>query len=86
MFDHLWAGADPIFTDDLTEEDRPSSRAARVLELVAIGTKDERIARSLGVGTRTVRREVAELRAVLGVQSRAEITAAAVRRGWLPQV
>lgn len=84
MFDRLWAEADPIFTVDRAE-DRPTHRAARVLELIAIGTKDERIARSLGVGTRTVRREVAELRTTLGVHSRAEITAAAIRRGWLPQ-
>jgi DNA-binding NarL/FixJ family response regulator len=54
-----------------------------VLELVAAGVKDERIARTLGVATRTVRRDIADLRERLGVTSRAEIVAAAVRRGWL---
>jgi DNA-binding CsgD family transcriptional regulator len=82
MFDRLWADADPLF-NQATDMNMPSGRAARVLELMAIGTKDEGIARSLGVGVRTVRRDVAEIRTTLGVGSRAEIAAAAVRRGWL---
>jgi DNA-binding CsgD family transcriptional regulator len=47
------------------------------------GMKDERIARALGVGARTVRRDIAELRTMLGVSSRTEIVAAAAKRGWL---
>jgi DNA-binding CsgD family transcriptional regulator len=82
MFDRLWAEADPLFAE-LNDGAIPSGRAARVLELMAIGTKDESIARSLGVGVRTIRRDVADLRSLLGVNSRAEIAAAAVRRGWL---
>jgi DNA-binding NarL/FixJ family response regulator len=82
MFDRLWADADPLFSH-ANDVHLPSGRAARVLELMAIGTKDEGIARSLGVGVRTIRRDVAGIRTTLGVGSRAEIAAAAVRRGWL---
>lgn len=82
LFDHLWAEADPVFNTSV-DPDGPIGRPARILELVAGGVKDERIARTLGVATRTVRRDIAELRARLGVTSRAEIVAAAVRRGWL---
>lgn len=82
MFDRLWAEADPLF-GEASDLNMPSRRAARVLELMAIGTKDQGIARSLGVGVRTIRRDVAEIRTTLGVGSRTEIAAAAVRRGWL---
>jgi DNA-binding CsgD family transcriptional regulator len=82
LFDHLWSEADPVFNTPV-DPDAPIGRPARILELVAGGVKDERIARTLGVATRTVRRDIAELRARLGVTSRMEIVAAAVRRGWL---
>jgi DNA-binding CsgD family transcriptional regulator len=82
LFDHLWSEADPVFNTSVDSE-APVGRPARILELVAGGVKDERIARTLGVATRTVRRDIADLRERLGVTSRAEIVAAAVRRGWL---
>jgi DNA-binding CsgD family transcriptional regulator/sugar-specific transcriptional regulator TrmB len=82
LFDHMWSIADPVFTasDDPLA---PTGRCARTLELIAIGTKDERIARTLGVGVRTVRRDVADLKAMLGVASRTEVIATAIRKGWL---
>jgi sugar-specific transcriptional regulator TrmB/DNA-binding CsgD family transcriptional regulator len=82
LFDHLWSEADPIFASPGTPC-ALSGRRAKVLELMAVGTKDERIARTLRVGVRTIRRDVAELKATLGVTSRPEIPAAAIRRGWL---
>jgi DNA-binding CsgD family transcriptional regulator/predicted transcriptional regulator len=82
IFDHLWSEADQLFTTS-SDPAAPVGRPARVLELMAVGTKDARIARTLGTGLRTVRRDVAELKASLGVASRAEVVAAAVRRGWL---
>jgi DNA-binding CsgD family transcriptional regulator len=83
MFDQMWAAADPIFTASVDDPLAPTGRAARTLELMAIGTKDERIARALGVGARTIRRDISDLKASLGVSSRAEIVAAAIRRQWL---
>jgi DNA-binding CsgD family transcriptional regulator len=82
LFDHLWAEADPVFNVS-SDPSAPNGRPARILELVAGGVKDDKIARTLGVATRTVRRDIAELRNQLGVSSRTEIIAAAVRRGWL---
>jgi len=81
LFDQLWIDARPIFTP--TERLTFEGRRGRVLELVAAGNKDERIARSLGVGTRTIRRDIAELKSELGASSRTEIVAAAVRKGLL---
>ncbi|HVV77063.1 MAG TPA: LuxR C-terminal-related transcriptional regulator [Mycobacteriales bacterium] len=82
LFDQMWLVAVPVF-DDSNSPGAPSGRVARVLALVATGVKDDRIARTLGIATRTVRRDIADLRDELGVSTRTEIVAAAVRRGWL---
>jgi DNA-binding CsgD family transcriptional regulator len=82
LFDQLWTTATPLFVPALGA-DAPSGRTARVLELLAAGTKDERIARTIGVGVRTIRRDIADLKDSLGVASRAELVGAAIRRGWL---
>jgi DNA-binding CsgD family transcriptional regulator len=82
LFDRMWSDASPVFADIDASETR-SDRHVRVLELLAGGAKDEAIARTLGIGVRTIRRDIAELKAVLNVTSRAEVVAAAVRRGWL---
>jgi DNA-binding CsgD family transcriptional regulator len=82
LFERMWAEATPLFGVS-SVPDAPSGRAARVLELMATGRKDESIARSLGVGVRTVRRDISALMAELGEQTRAATIAAAIRRGWL---
>lgn len=82
MFDQLWERASPIF-DLGGDADIPNSRGARIVEMVALGMTDDRIARSLGVRPRTIGRDIAMLKDTLGVNSRAEIVAAAAKRGWL---
>jgi DNA-binding NarL/FixJ family response regulator len=82
MYEHMWSIATPVFTTAPIAA-VPHGRSARVLEQLGIGAKDETIARTLGVGVRTIRRDVADLKISLGVQSRGEIAAAAVRKGWL---
>jgi DNA-binding CsgD family transcriptional regulator len=82
MFDQMWSVADPVF-DAPAGATPTAERHARVVELLAVGTKDERMARTLGVGVRTVRRDIADLKTTLGVSSRTEIVAAAIRKGWL---
>jgi hypothetical protein len=82
LFDQLWTTATPLFVSEVAASG-PSGRTARVLELLAAGTKDERIARTVGVGVRTIRRDIADLKDALGVASRAELVGAAIRRGWL---
>ena len=81
MFDGLWPTAQPVF--ELDDSDVPTPRGPRILEFMAAGMKDEKIARALGVGPRTIRRDIYELKESLGVSSRTEIVAAAARRGWL---
>lgn len=81
MYDVMWQIATPIFSAAV--DGAPVGRHARILELLALGYKDEAISRALNIGVRTIRRDVAELKELLGVSSRAEIVAAAVRRGWL---
>ncbi len=50
---------------------------------LASGAKDEQIARTLGLSLRTVRRRVSDLMIELGVDTRFQAGAEAVRRGWL---
>jgi DNA-binding CsgD family transcriptional regulator len=52
------------------------------VQLVAAGTSRENIVRALGLSMRTVDRRFARLREHLGVDSRAEVAAELVRRGW----
>jgi len=54
-----------------------------VVRQLASGAKDEQIARTLGLSLRTVRRRVADLMIELGVDTRFQAGAEAVRRGWL---
>jgi DNA-binding CsgD family transcriptional regulator len=82
MYDEMWKNASPIFSDT-ADGDAPVGRHARILELIALGSKDEAIARTLGIGVRTIRRDVADLKTGLAVSTRTEIVAAAVRKGWL---
>jgi DNA-binding NarL/FixJ family response regulator len=82
LFEALWTDASPVFIaaqDDLA----PDGRSAQILELLAAGAKDDRISRALGVGVRTIRRDISEIKATLGVSTRTQVVAAAVRKGWL---
>ncbi|MGH8868847.1 MAG: helix-turn-helix transcriptional regulator [Actinomycetes bacterium] len=56
---------------------------SQLLQLLAMGMKDEALARHLGMSLRTVRRRVATLLADLGVSTRFQAGLEAVRRGWL---
>jgi DNA-binding NarL/FixJ family response regulator len=62
----------------LTEDERK-----RTLELLALGAKDEAVARQLGVSLRTVRRRVADVLTELGATTRFQAGMEAVRRGWI---
>jgi DNA-binding NarL/FixJ family response regulator len=54
-----------------------------ILELLMLGTKDESIARQLGISLRTVRRRVAGLMDELGATTRFQAGLEAARRGLL---
>lgn len=79
-FDDLWRQGVDV---PGTLEDRGDVPRARLLQLLEHGVKDEGIARTLGMSLRTVRRRIADLLTELGVESRFQAGAEAVRRGWL---
>ncbi len=71
FFDAVWATAHTV----------PSAAAhvtdpERLVQLLGMGLKDESIARVMGIGLRTVRRRVAALMAVHGVDTRFQLGAA----------
>jgi DNA-binding CsgD family transcriptional regulator len=86
-FELLWSTALPM---DGTKEDEPAADLDRldvvvrsVLRLLALGLKDETIARRLGMSVRTCRRHVADLMDRLGAASRFEAGVIAAQRGWI---
>jgi DNA-binding CsgD family transcriptional regulator len=82
LFDYMWSTAEPVFATP-TDSSAPTARQLRVLELMALGTTDERIARTLGFDVRTIGRDIAALKRMLGVSSRAELIVAAIRNQWI---
>ena len=84
LFEATWAQARPVFTHvDDARPDGLEARERRLLELLATGSQDETVARHLGLGVRTVRRDVARLMERLGARSRFEAGVLAAGRGWL---
>ncbi|MFF9483581.1 LuxR C-terminal-related transcriptional regulator [Streptomyces sp. NPDC014676] len=84
LFDLVWENAVPLGAPaQKNSEDTPSDRETALLKMWAIGLTDEGIARKMGVSLRTIRRNTADLQRRLGVQSRFQAGAEAVRRGWI---
>jgi DNA-binding CsgD family transcriptional regulator/lambda repressor-like predicted transcriptional regulator len=84
FFEYCWITASEL--DDVlrsTDGSRLTEQQTAVLRLLASGTKDEAIARNLGVSVRTVTRIVAELTGELGATSRFQAGVLAARLGWL---
>jgi len=79
LFELYWEHSSSVA--DLVQP--PSGHRAFLLRQLVSGAQDEQIARALGLSLRTVRRRVAELMIELGVDSRFQAGAEAVRRGWL---
>jgi hypothetical protein len=75
-FDLAWKSAVPAAAlDGVAGSDDPP-----LVELLELGLKDEAIARHLGVSLRTVRRRVAQLMAVNGVDTRFQLGSALARQ------
>lgn len=77
LFDELWRRSVPVHQDDTAQQDR------KVLELLALGFKDEAIARHLGLGLRTVRRRISALMVEHRADTRFQLGLAVSRRGLL---
>ena len=81
--DALGAG-DPAQGTAPTDGSGPADTAQQtVLELMALGLIDEKIARQAGMSVSTVRRHVTAIMNRLGVLSRFAAGAAAQRKGWM---
>lgn len=78
LFEAVWEQAQPAFGRAEVPGHDP-----RLLALLAAGSKDETLARQLGRGLRTVRREVAALLDDLGADTRFQAGVLAGRRGWV---
>lgn len=75
LFDSMWRRAEAVHDGDTAEQD------LKVLELLALGFKDEAIARHLGLGLRTLRRRIAAMMTEHGVDTRFQLGLAVSRRG-----
>ncbi|MFG1673931.1 LuxR C-terminal-related transcriptional regulator [Micromonospora sp. NPDC049282] len=84
QFDKAWLTSVPFDSDtDVTPE--MNDVRLDVLRLMALGLKDEVIARRLGMATRTCRRYIALVMQDLGVESRFQAGAKAALLGLLPE-
>jgi DNA-binding CsgD family transcriptional regulator len=83
-FELLWERATPLKPQHpAAPADRLTPAQQAVLELMAEGWQDDKIARLAGMSTTTVRRHIAAIINRLGVSSRFAAGAAAQRRGWI---
>ena len=83
-FELLWDRATPLRpTRYAPPDDRLPPAQQKVLELMAEGFNDSKIARHLGISITTVRRRITAIMHRLGVSSRFAAGAAAQRKGWI---
>ncbi|MGW4380587.1 LuxR C-terminal-related transcriptional regulator [Kitasatospora sp. NPDC004531] len=83
LFDQLWSAATPFGSSVAVDGQGLTSTERTLLELAAAGHTDEAAGRKLGVSARTVKRQMADLMARLGADSRFQAGVRAARRGWL---
>jgi DNA-binding NarL/FixJ family response regulator len=83
-FELLWDRATPLGPPrQIPPGDRLPPAQQKVLELMAAGLNDDKIARRLALSTTTVRRHITAIMHRLGVSSRFAAGAAAQRKGWI---
>ncbi len=84
VFEQAWATAVPLGAATTRDTDSTLTPGEReLLTLLARGLTDEAAAKRLGIGLRTVRRQMAALMERLGAASRFEAGLRAAQRGWL---
>ena len=83
-FELLWERATPLKPQrPAAPGDRLTPAQQAVLELMAKGLQDDKIAQLTGTSTTTVRRHITAIIRRLGVSGRFAAGAAAQRRGWI---
>jgi DNA-binding CsgD family transcriptional regulator len=84
LFEALWRAAAPLRLEAAADDVDVEEREARtVVGLLAAGLSDSRIAHTLGISERTVRRKVATALTLLGADTRFQAGLRAKERGWL---
>ena len=83
LYESLWTQSEALVQGGREAPEGLHPREQRLLQLLAVGLKDESVARHLGVSVRTVRRESAALLDRLGAGTRFQAGVEAARRGWL---
>ncbi|MFI5897568.1 LuxR C-terminal-related transcriptional regulator [Actinoplanes sp. NPDC051513] len=92
LFESVWQRAEPVSLTrrhDLADADDglPASgrdlRTREILRMMAVGMKDETIARILNVSRRTVQQHISDAGAVLGARTRFQMAVLAAKQGWL---
>ncbi|MFI7647962.1 LuxR C-terminal-related transcriptional regulator [Micromonospora sp. NPDC049460] len=83
LFGRHWLSAVPIELQATQPPGELTRQQRQLLQLLAMGAKDESIARQFSVSARTVRRMIADLTDRVGASSRFELGVRAVRLGWL---
>ncbi|OIV39470.1 hypothetical protein BIV57_01150 [Mangrovactinospora gilvigrisea] len=87
LFEALWERGAPFSDDPRHDGDRAAAASQgpdpQLLSLLALGLRDEAVARHLGISERSVRRRTAALMGELGAASRFQAGLAAGRLGWL---
>ncbi|MGW2649782.1 LuxR C-terminal-related transcriptional regulator [Streptomyces sp. NPDC001393] len=84
VYEQAWATAVPLGAATTRDTHTGLTPAEReLLTLLARGMTDEAAAKRLGIGLRTVRRQMATLMERLGASSRFEAGLKAAQRGWL---
>lgn len=82
LFDFAWDAARAPFGVATAEIGLPPQQR-ELIRLLARGSKDESVARQMGVSARTVRRAISELSAELGAASRFELGVKCAQLGWV---
>ena len=84
LFEALWQVASPLRLEASTEPADQEERDARtVVGLLAAGLSDTRIAHTMGISERTVRRKVATALQLLGAETRFQAGLRAKESGWV---
>lgn len=84
LFEQYWRDAEPLLgTNPPRPAAGPRPIELAVLNLMALGHKDEAIARATGQSSRTIRRVVAGLAVTLNARSRFDLALRAAARGWV---
>jgi DNA-binding CsgD family transcriptional regulator len=92
LFESVWERAEPVSlrrrhdrsdaADGLPASGR-DLRTREILRMMAVGMKDETIARILNLSRRTVQQHISDAGSVLGARTRFQIAVLAAKRGWL---